>query len=56
MRFEIRKCLFKFFCNEYDINGITTKLAFPTAKDLLNALPDIKIVISFPQVDTHPEK
>lgn len=45
-----------FFCNEYDINGITTKLAFPTAKDLLNALPDIKIVISFPQVDTHPEK
>lgn len=45
-----------FLCNEYDINGMTTKLAFPTAKALLKALPNIKIVISFPQVDTHPEK
>lgn len=45
-----------FFCNEYDEKGLTIELAFPTAQSLLNALSDIKVVISFPQIDTHPEK
>ena len=48
--------LSNFLCNEYDERGLTIGLAFPTAQSLLNALPDIKVVISFPQVDTHPEK
>lgn len=45
-----------FLCNEYDEKGLTIKLAFPTAELLLSGLSNIKIVISFPQVDTHPEK
>lgn len=50
------KLISDFSCNEYDANGMTTKLAYPTAEALLKALPNIKIVVSFPQIDTHPEK
>lgn len=45
-----------FFCNKYDEKGLTIELAFPTAQSLLNALPNIKVVMSFPQIDTHPQK
>lgn len=42
--------------NRYNADGSNQKLAFPAIHDLLETLPDIKIVISFPQIDTHPEK
>lgn len=32
------------------------KLAYPTAKELLDNLNKTKIIISFPQVDTHPKR
>lgn len=47
----------KEYCrNVYNEAGGLQSLAFPTADDLLKNLPNIKIVVSFPQVDTHPEK
>ncbi|MDE7377761.1 MAG: glycosyltransferase [Paraprevotella sp.] len=46
--------LTSYIANEYDANGKLKKLAFDTATDLLNSLPDIRIVISFPSCDTHP--
>lgn len=46
----------QYYRNIYDDNGGLQKLAFPTADDLLKNLPNIKIIVSFPQVDTHPEK
>lgn len=45
------------FCrNQYDERGGLVRLAFPTTGSLLENLPDVKIVVSFPQVDTHPDK
>ena len=47
----------KQYCrNIYNVAGGLQSLAFPTADDLLKNLPNIKIIVSFPQVDTHPEK
>ncbi|MBQ8673131.1 MAG: hypothetical protein IJ511_03630 [Bacteroides sp.] len=43
-------------CNRYDAKGMLKELAFPTSAMLLDALPQCKIIVSFPQVDTHPEK
>lgn len=41
--------------NEYDPkSGALLKLAYPTAKDLIAGLNQIKIVVSFPHIDTHP--
>lgn len=40
--------------NEYDKDGRLIKLAFPTANDLLSALPEIQIIVCFPKIDTHP--
>ena len=43
-------------CNKYDSNGALLQLAYPTAQDLLEHLNKTKIIISFPQADTHPER
>lgn len=42
--------------NTYTSNGKLKSLAFPTADDLIQNLPKIKIVICFPQTDTHPQR
>lgn len=50
-----QKGIIKQYCrNTYNDDGGLQQLAFPTADELLANLPKIKIVISFPQVDTHP--
>jgi len=41
--------------NRYYEDG-SFELAYPTAKALIDGLPIIKIIISFPQVDTNPQK
>lgn len=52
-----QKGIVKQYCrNIYNVAGGLQSLAFPTADDLLKNLPNIKIIVSFPQVDTHPEK
>ena len=52
-----RKGIVKQYCrNIYNDEGGLQKLAFPTADALLNSLQKIKIIVSFPQVDTHPQK
>ncbi len=42
--------------NIYAEDGGLKELAFPTADDLLKGFPQIKVIVSFPQIDTHPEK
>lgn len=42
--------------NIYNKNGSLVKLAYPTAKDLLDNLNKTKIIVSFPQTDTHPQR
>lgn len=42
--------------NMYAPDGRLLELAFPTVESLLNALPQIKVIVSFPQIDTHPQK
>lgn len=44
----------QYYRNRYNDDGGLQQLAFPTADELLANLPKIKIIISFPQVDTHP--
>jgi len=44
-----------YFRNEYNEDGSLKKLAFPTYQSLVKELPNIKIIISFPRSDTHPE-
>lgn len=52
-----RKGIVKQYCrNIYNDEGGLQKLAFPTTDALLNSLQKIKIIVSFPQVDTHPQK
>lgn len=52
-----QKGVLKRYCrNVYDDTGGLLSLAFPTADSLLQNLANVKIVVSFPQVDTHPEK
>lgn len=52
-----QKGIIKQYCrNIYNDTGGLQSLAFLTADDLLKNLPDIKIIVSFPQVDTHPDK
>ncbi len=53
---EKTNVLQQYYANTYDQDGKLKALAFPTAIDLLIALPNIKVIISFPQSDTHPEK
>lgn len=43
------------FHNTYDINDKLIQLAFPTSQSLLDNLSNFKIIISFPQIDTHPQ-
>lgn len=53
----IRKGTIKqYYGNEYDEQGQTARLAFSTADELLQKLNKIKIVICFPQCDTHPQR
>lgn len=40
--------------NTYDSDGALQGLAFSTAQDLIDALPHIQIVVSFPRSLTHP--
>lgn len=40
--------------HEVDDNGNLLRLAFANAQDLLNHLPEMKIIVSFPKVDTAP--
>lgn len=42
--------------NEYNSDGSLAKLAYPTAQALLENLNRTKIIISFPQTDTHPQR
>lgn len=46
----------KYYGNEYDEKGRMLKLAFATADDLLQNINKIKIVVCFPQCDTHPQR
>lgn len=46
----------KLIGNTYNPDGTLAKLAYPTAKELLDNLNKTKIIISFPQVDTHPKR
>lgn len=46
----------QYYGNEYDEKGKMLKLAFPTANDLLENINNIKVVICFPQCDTHPQR
>lgn len=48
--------IINYFGNEYDDGGRLLKLAFPTASDLLHTINKIKIVVCFPQCDTHPQR
>ena len=41
--------------NEYAQNGTLLKLAYPTAESLLRHLSEVKIIVCFPQCDTHPQ-
>lgn len=45
-----------FLHNDYDADGRLLKLAFERTEDLLQALTDTRVVISFPACDTHPEQ
>ena len=42
--------------NSYTGGGKLKALAFPTAIDLLQALPNIQICVCFPKCDTHPKE
>lgn len=46
----------QYYRNLYSEDGGLQQLAFPTADDLQKSLSNIKIIVSFPQVDTHPVK
>lgn len=46
----------RYYGNEYDEKGKLLKLAFPTSDELLQNINKIKVVICFPQCDTHPHK
>lgn len=41
--------------NTYTSSGVLTALAFPSAESLIKGLTQTKIVICFPQTDTHPQ-
>lgn len=41
--------------NTYNSDGELQKLAFSSAQDLIDSLPDIQITVSFPKSLTHPE-
>ncbi len=43
-----------YLANEYDADGSLRKLAFERTEDMVKAMPDTKIIISFPACDTHP--
>lgn len=45
-----------YYRNIYNAEGGLVKLAFPTAEALLEGLRKVKIVVSFPQMDTHPQR
>lgn len=53
---EARGVLGDYRRNRYDAEGGLLQLAFPTAESLTAHLPQVKIIISFPQADTHPHK
>ena len=42
--------------NEYDNDGHLVSLAFKTADELLQKINKIKVVVCFPQCDTHPQR
>lgn len=42
--------------NIYNDDGTLQSLAFSTAEELISGLPSIKVIICFPQTDTHPER
>lgn len=46
----------QYYRNVYNEDGKLLKLAFPTADALLENLPNTKILISFPLIDTHLQK
>lgn len=45
----------KYVRNKYYADG-SFELAYPTAQSLIDSLPTVKIIVSFPQVDTNPQK
>lgn len=47
--------LVSYCSNTYDSQGKLLSLAFPKAGELLDSLPNIQIVVSFPKSMTHPE-
>lgn len=44
-----------YYRNIFDANGRLLQLAFPSTDDLCANLPHVKIMVSFPRADTHPE-
>lgn len=42
--------------NIHDAEGKLVDLAFPTTEALLDGLRKVKVVVSFPQMDTHPQR
>ncbi len=46
----------QYYRNIYNDDGGLQRLAFPTVKALLDGLQKIKIIVSFPQADTHPQE
>ncbi len=45
-----------YYGHKYDSDGKLLKLAFSTAEELVQNVNKIKVVICFPQCDTHPQK
>lgn len=50
------KFITRYYGNEYDRNGGLVNMAFASAEDLLQNINKIKVVVCFPQCDTHPER
>jgi glycosyltransferase involved in cell wall biosynthesis len=44
-----------YYRNLYNKDGSLSRLAFETTEEMQKTLSDIKIVVSFPQCDTHPQ-
>lgn len=50
------KFITRYYGNEYDKNGCLINLEFASAQELLQNINKIKIVVCFPQCDTHPQR
>lgn len=51
-----QKIIKDYRCNVYGVNGGLQKMAFATSSALITNLSNTKVLISFPLIDTHPQK